>query len=131
MTNSKGFKVLRAMKLDKNTGLPKIKHNKSGVLGFRIPVDIEAQDDGLYHPDTGGLSVYEPPVENIHPNFRPPISKLAIWELDTSILVKFDLKCCVDVEDPTHWLVGPVKPVDEDTLVDNLNSTGPYWKKLP
>ncbi len=115
------------MKVDKNDRFPKITPNKTSGLGVRYDIDICPDDLGLVHPSSGGLSVFDPPITNIHRNFLPPVSRNIVYKLDISCLVQIDLVHVLDNSTPGHGTIQPRISMTYEQYVQKIECTRLQW----
>ncbi|MCZ4311639.1 hypothetical protein [Vibrio atlanticus] len=129
--------IIRSMMEDPiQTKQPLINRGKAATLGVRKR-DITPDEKGMVHPEMkAGMSAFILPETNIHPDFRPKKfggkSDDPLWELDDSILLKFELKFELDRpedNDCVHGLIKTTRSMPHTEYVENLEATQSLWKE--
>jgi hypothetical protein len=94
--------------------------------------DIRVDANGTVYPETGGMSVAIPPMENLRPHRRPPKhggrdKKLEVYKLETDELPE-ELRVRVDPFGPTvHAFIEPAYPMSFDEYQHALHTTDAFW----
>ena len=105
---------------------------KDVTVGSDDTFDIEVDEEGNTHPDTGGVSVTPPCVNTNIKRFslsRLMKRKTVLWEIDESELAQFGLKYRQDPDDPSHGFIEPANSMAARELVSRVNKTRDFWRK--
>lgn len=147
------MRILRGMHWDQD-GLPKIGSAGSRLgarpeypeedidpedrikPGDRIVLDIKVSAGGLVQPETGGMSAFLPPVDNIPSHRRPPKHadgddpKYEVYELETDNLPD-ELRCRAVPHNPTrHVFVEPAREMTFEEYQQALHATRDMWRPV-
>lgn len=114
-------------------GLPMV--GSSGrYLTVRPNLDIPVDGDGCVDPETEGVSVIPPPVENMDPHRRPPAfggtGKDPVFVLDTDELPR-NLVYRPDPADPErHGFLEPARRMRFGEYLAAVQDTRALWREL-
>ena len=119
--------LYRAMAAD--GGAPRIHPNH---LGVRVGPgrDIQADNRGVVHPGTGGMSVTPDDPMDIHRHFRPRDlggrGKRPVWLIPAALIAD---RLATRQDEPKHWLVEPSTPMALAAYESALAETAPHWSR--
>lgn len=126
------MRVLRGMRADAD-GLPMV--GTSGrYLAIRPNVDVPVDAAGHVDPETEGMSVVPPPVENMEPHRRPPefdgTGKDPVFEIETDELPD-ELRHRPDPANPErHGFIEPARRMSFEEYLAAVRSTRALWRKV-
>ncbi len=123
---------MRGMRADAD-GLPML--DPSGrYLAVRPNVDILVDVAGRVDPETGGMSVIPPPVENMDPHRRPPefggTGKDPVFELQTDEMPG-ELRYRPDPANPEgHGFIEPSRVMSFEEYLTSIQATRALWRRV-
>lgn len=101
-------------------------------LGVRPGVDVPVGPDGFVEPETEGMSVVPPPLDNLQPHRRPPefggTGKDSVFELETDELPE-EPRYRPDPANPEgHGFVEPARRISFEEYQRLLHATRALWR---
>ncbi len=129
------MRIVRAMQIDLNDGKPLVgtQRNRLGVrptdpnntiAGRQFDVPAVLGTDLVLPGQCKGLSANSN-SSRIHAG-----RKDAIWELDSDVLIQFDLAIELDPADPEHVIIAPLTAMSLDQYQSALQLTRDHWQRL-
>ncbi len=120
------------MRADRD-GLPLV-GKTARYLSVRPNVDIPVDEDGMVDPETGGMSVSPPPVENLHPLRLPReyggLGKDPVFDIETDGLPD-TLAYRPDPDNPEgHGFLEPSRRMPFVEYERAVHATRPLWRRL-
>ena len=103
-------------------------------LGVRPGVDVPVGPDGFVEPETEGMSVAPPPVDNLQTHRRPPefggTGKDPVFELETDELPE-GLRYRPDPADPEgHGFIEPARRMTFGEYERAVHETRTLWRQV-
>ncbi len=120
------------MRADDRDGLPMV--GPSGrYLAVRPNVDVPVDAGGYVNPETEGMSVVPPPVENMDTHRRPPefggTGKDPVFEIETDELPE-GLAYRLDPANPEgHGFIEPARRMRFEEYLAAVQATRALWRR--
>ena len=95
--------------------------------------DITSDAYGVVHPETGGLSVTPPEIEDTISSMsakRIRKTKTVLWCIDDSELGSHSLYFRADPNNPCHGFIEPLEPMDGSDYNQGVQSTQKLWREV-